>query len=89
MLPEDLSGLTFDDTLYKHTVKFLQENDPDMIYIYGGDDPWTASGVTWLKGKKNIHVFVLPGGSHSTRIASFDEKTQQEIKALLSQWLGM
>lgn len=89
MLPEELSGLTFDDTLYKHTVKFLQENDPNMIYIYGGDDPWSASGVTWLKGKKNIHVFVLPGGSHSTRIASFDEKTQQEIKALLAQWLGI
>ena len=89
MLPEELSNLTFDDTLYRHTVDFLQKNDPKMIYIYGGDDPWSASGVTWLKGKKNIHVFVQPGGSHATRIASFDEKTQKEIKGLLYEWLGL
>lgn len=52
MLPADLQHLSFDDTLYKKTVKFLKENDPKMIYIYGGDDPWTASGVTWLEEKR-------------------------------------
>ena len=63
MLPPELSNLKFDKTLYNKVVKFLKENDPEMIYIYGGDDPWTASGVTWLKNKKNIKVYVLPGGS--------------------------
>lgn len=52
MLPPELSNLKFDKTLYNKVVKFLKENDPEMIYIYGGDDPWTASGVTWLKNKK-------------------------------------
>ena len=61
MLPADLQHLSFDDTLYKKTVKFLKENDPKMIYIYGGDDPWTASGVTWLEEKENIKVYTLPG----------------------------
>ena len=54
MLPPELSNLKFDKTLYNKVVKFLKENDPEMIYIYGGNDPWTASGVTWLKNKKNI-----------------------------------
>ena len=89
MLPEELEGLTFDDTLYRHTVNFLKENDPKMMYIYGGDDPWTASGVTWLTGKQNIHVFVHPGGSHSTRIATFSDEKQREIKSLLETWLGV
>ncbi|MCD7926691.1 MAG: aminopeptidase [Bacteroides sp.] len=87
MLPAELSGIKFDATLYKKVVKFLKENDPEMIYIYGGDDPWTASGVTWLKDKKNIKVYVLPGGSHRTRIGSFDTKTQEEIKAQIKAWL--
>ena len=87
MLPAELSGIKFDATLYKKVVKFLKENDPEMIYIYGGDDPWTASGVTWLKNKKNIKVYVLPGGSHRTRIGSFDTKTQEEIKAQIKAWL--
>lgn len=87
MLPAELSGIKFDATLYKKVVKFLKENDPEMIYIYGGDDPWTASGVTWLKDKKNIKVYVLPSGSHRTRIGSFDTKTQEEIKAQIKAWL--
>lgn len=66
---------------------FYQKNDPKMIYIYGGDDPWTASGVTWLEEKENIKVYTLPGGSHRTRIGSFDKKTQEEIMTLINRWL--
>lgn len=89
MLPEELDDLTFDDALYRHTVDFLKNEDPKMIYIYGENDPWTASGVTWLEGKQNIHVFVHPRGSHSTRIATFSEKKQREIKSLLEDWLDV
>lgn len=89
MLPEELDDLTFDDALYRHTVDFLKNEDPKMIYIYGENDPWTASGVTWLEGKKNIHVFVHPRGSHATRIATFSEKKQREIKSLLEDWLDV
>ena len=87
MLPEELSYLKFDASLYKKMVKYLKEHDPKMIYIYGGADPWVASGVTWLKDKQYIHVYVLPGGSHTTRIMSFDASTQKEIKDLLVKWL--
>lgn len=88
MLPAELSETKFDATLYNKVVKFLKNNDPEMIYIYGGDDPWTASGVTWLKDKKNIKVYVLPGGSHRTRIGSFEPKIQEEIKAQINEWLN-
>ncbi len=68
MLPEELKDMPFDKTLSKKITKFLKENDPKMIFIYGQNDPWTAAGVTWLKGKKNIHVFVeprrKPSGTH-------------------------
>lgn len=87
MLPEELSYLKFDASLMKRMVEYLKKHDPKMIYIYGGADPWVASGVTWLKGKKFIHVYVLPGGSHTTRISSFDSDTQMEIKKLLLRWL--
>lgn len=87
MLPAELSDIRFDATLYHKVMKFLKKNDPAMIYIYGGDDPWTASGVTWLKHKQNIKTYVLPGGSHRTRIGSFDTHTQEEIKRQLKKWL--
>ena len=61
-----------------------------MICIYGEIDPWTAAGVTWLNKypKKNLKVYVKPGGSHSTRISNMPEEQRNEILSTLSQWLG-
>ena len=66
MLPEELKDMPFDKTLSKKITKFLKKQDPKMIFIYGQNDPWTAAGVTWLKNKKNIHVFIQPNGSPGT-----------------------
>ena len=68
-------------------VRFLKKNDPKMIFIYGQNDPWTAAGVTWLKNKKNIHVFVEPGGSHLARIGTMSEDQKQKVMSLLRGWL--
>ncbi len=88
MLPDELKDMTFDATLSRTIVSFLQENDPKMIFLYGENDPWTAAGVTWLGPKANIHVFLQPRGSHRTRIRTMPEEMQQEIKAILDGWLA-
>lgn len=91
MLPAEFKDLKFDKTLYKKTIKFLKHNDPKMVYIYGGIDPWGSSGVAGLKflrKKDNIHVYVLPRGSHSTRINSFPEPQRSEIINLIKGWIG-
>lgn len=87
MLPEELKDMPFDKTLGKKITKFLKENDPKMIFIYGQNDPWTAAGVTWLKGKENIHVFVEPDGSHRARISTLPEAQKQEAISLINKWL--
>lgn len=90
MLPDSLQNVTFNPALYNRTVNFLKANDPKMVYIYGGIDPWGASGIAgepWLQGKKNLHVYMCPGGSHKTRILSFPEKTRNEIIELIKGWL--
>ena len=87
MLPEDLKNMKFDKTLSKQIVRFRKKNDPKMIVIDGQNDPWTAAGVTWLKDKKNIHVFVEPGGSHLARIGTMPEDQKQKVMSLLKGWL--
>lgn len=72
MLLFELLNFKFDKILYNKVVKFLKENDFEMIYIYGGDDFWIVLGVIWLKNKKNIKVYVLFGGSYIICIGSFD-----------------
>lgn len=49
---------------------------------------WTAAGVTWLKGKKNIHIFIEPGGSHKARISTLPEAEKNKAIELINQWLG-
>lgn len=87
MLPEELKEMPFDKTLSQKIKKFLKKNDPKMIFIYGQNDPWTAAGVTWLKGKRNIHVFVEPGGSHLARIGTLPEAEKEKVMKLINDWL--
>lgn len=90
MLQSPESELKFDDTLYKHVVGFLKENDPKMIYIYGGVDPWGSSGVcTWLDTSKkhNLKVYVKEGASHSARISTFEDARRSEIIGTIQKWL--
>lgn len=87
MLPEELKDMSFDKTLSRKIKKYLKENDPKMIFIYGENDPWTAAGVTWLKEKKNIHVFIQPGGSHRARINTLPEAEKEQVITLIKEWM--
>lgn len=87
MLPEELKDMPFDKTLSKKITKFLKKQDPKMIFIYGQNDPWTAAGVTWLKNKRNIHVFIQPNGSHLARINTLPEAEKAEVMEIINEWL--
>lgn len=87
MLPEELKDMPFDKTLSKKITKFLKKQDPKMIFIYGQNDPWTAAGVTWLKNKKIIHVFIQPNGSHLARINTLPEAEKAKVMELINEWL--
>jgi len=90
MVSEDMRGVEFDKTVCKFTEKFLKQNDPTLIFIYGENDPWTASGVAnWLNCKKkhNMEVFVQPRGSHLSRIANMPNNMKEQITSKLDNWL--
>ena len=90
MLPDSLRHYDFDPTLHDRTVKFLKEEDPKHIFIYGEFDPWSASGVcTWLdcSDKQNMRVYVQPGGSHKARINTMPADMKKEIIDRLAEWL--
>lgn len=90
MLPKELQGIKFDNRLYLRTCKYLKENDPRHIFIYGEIDPWSASGVAgWLdcSKKQNMRIYVQPRGSHRSRISNMPENIKAEIMERLRGWL--
>ena len=89
LLTEEFADVKFDDSNYRFVTDYYTENDPKAIMIYGEVDPWTASGVTWLRdrNKENIKIFIQPGGSHTARILNMPEKMRDEILEQLNEWM--
>ena len=69
--------------------RYLKREDPRMVMIYGGNDPWTASGAAWAvtPRKRNMKVFIQPDGSHRTRIGTLPEAMREEAIATIRGWL--
>ena len=90
MLPPDAKNIVFNDELYKNTVEYLMNNDPKHIFIYGENDPWSASGVCeWLdcSQKENMRIYVQPNGSHKARIRTMPNSIYKEIMSRMTEWL--
>ena len=88
-LPEELSNVEFDDSNYRFVTDYYTENDPKMLLIYGEVDPWTATGITWMRdrNKQNVKVYIQPRGSHTARILNMPEGLRNEILEQLNEWM--
>jgi hypothetical protein len=76
----------FDATMARRCERFLQENDPTMIFVYGQYDPWSAAAVQFT-GKTNMYRAVAKGGSHASRIENLDEAQKKEVVERIRKWL--
>ena len=86
MIPDDLDYLEFKGDLYERCQQFLREKDVPAMFIYGEVDPWSATRVVLPCKKKNMHVFVQPGGSHRSRVGNMPEGMKKEILRILKKW---
>lgn len=86
-IPKDASP-NYDPRLLKKINTWASNEGENFIYIYGGNDPWTSTGVC-LTGKTNSLKMVLPNGSHGSRIRGFSKKDKELIYSRLENWLGI
>mgnify|MGYP003300989931 FL=1 len=88
-LPEELANVEFDDSNYRFVTDYYTENDPKMLLIYGEVDPWTATGITWMRdrNKQNVKIYIQPRGSHTARILNMPANMRDEILEQLNEWM--
>jgi hypothetical protein len=84
-LPKDLRPV-FDCCILQNVNTWMQKHGNNMVFIYGGNDTWSATAIE-LTGETNSIKMIKKGGSHRTRIKSFDEKDQKYIINKLEEWL--
>ncbi len=63
---------------------WLQNHGNYIIYIYGGNDPYTVAAQE-LTGKTNALRIIQPGANHGVKIADLDER--QRVMQALSEWM--
>lgn len=66
--------------------KYIRKDATNILMIYGGNDPWSASAVN-IGGNQKILKIIQPGGSHLSRINSLPEKQREMAMAALNKWL--
>ncbi|NQU53073.1 MAG: aminopeptidase [Bacteroidetes bacterium] len=86
-IPEHLK-IKYKKAATKDVKRFIKTTDSEILFIYGGFDPWSASGFE-VSDKNNFLKIVKPGGSHSTRINNLPENQKKEVKIKLEKWLDI
>jgi hypothetical protein len=78
--------MIFRPEVMQKVVPWLRNQGERIIYIYGGDDPWTAAALGPLTGLDALQV-VQPGANHTVKICDLDRKDL--VIAALERWLGI
>jgi hypothetical protein len=65
---------------------WLQTEGDNIVYIYGGNDPWSG-GAMELDGTADALKVVQADGNHSVKIADLDD--QESVVTALEGWLGV
>ncbi|HBL76068.1 MAG: hypothetical protein A2W90_11675 [Bacteroidetes bacterium GWF2_42_66] len=84
-LPEGMNPV-FNPATMENLHQFIHTTNEKMMFIYGKNDPWTASGAIVPK-KDNLVKMVLEGGAHRTRINSFSEEQKLKLIEILKGWI--
>lgn len=84
-LPEDVK-LAYDKESMLRVQRFLDENDPKMIFLYGEFDPWSSTAVEF-KEKENMLKIIKKGGDHATRINNLPKDQKNKVIKTVKNWL--
>ncbi len=87
LVPKD-AKVNFDCRVMNDVNSWLQKYGSNILYIYGGNDTWNATSIQLL-GQTNAVKMVKKGGSHGTRIGSFEGEQKEKIYLTLEYWLGI
>jgi len=83
--PQDVPT-QYDQAVMQDIVQWIQAEGNQIVYLYGGNDPWTSCQVE-LTGQTDALKLVEPGRNHGVRIYQLTEREQVYQK--LEQWLDM
>lgn len=91
-VPDELKPSVFDKKAMPDIDKWVRKAATQMLYIDGQNDPWSAEpfncGPQGAR-KRDCYRYVVPGGNHSSDIASLPEKQRNTATYQVLEWAGL
>ncbi|WP_418059077.1 S28 family serine protease [Pimelobacter simplex] len=99
-VPRELRPIHFDKRAMADIDRWVRTRSTQMLYVYGGNDPWGAEQFSCGKPAKPGHhgkpgkrrecsVHVVEGGTHGARIAQLPEAERAAATAQIRKWAGL
>ena len=85
-MPQGVEQKPFNTAQMKAISKWLQTDAERILFIYGGNDPWYATGVD-LKKNWKCRKYLRGDMSHACRIKDFDPVSREDLIDTLKGWL--
>lgn len=86
-MPAGVEKKPFNEAQMQAINKWLQTDAEKILFVYGGSDPWYATGVD-LKKNDKCRKYVRGDMSHTCRIKDFDPVSKEDLIDTLKEWLA-
>ncbi|MFD9029761.1 aminopeptidase [Streptomyces sp. NPDC059567] len=68
---------------------WVRKNANQMLFVYGGNDPWGAEPFRVGKGARDSYVYTAPGANHGAQVAGLVEAERTKATARILAWAGV
>lgn len=90
-VPKEIQPKKFDKAAMPDIDKWVSSQSRQMLYVYGGNDPWSAEAFTCgaKAEQRECARYFVAGGNHGSRVAQLPEAERIRATALVLKWAGL
>lgn len=90
-VPAALKPVRRDPTAMRDVDRWVRTKARRIIFVYGGDDPWSAEPFECGSGaaRRGCATYVVPGGNHVAKVADLPRAQRHQVRDRLRRWAGL
>jgi PS-10 peptidase S37 len=88
-LPPNIPVPSFDQGLMQSVRQWVLARGSHLLFLYGQDDPFSATPFSLGSGTTDSAIFTIPGGNHVSTYADLPPAQKQDFVDILRTWAGL
>ncbi|MEO3973982.1 S28 family serine protease [Streptomyces sp. CAU 1734] len=79
----------FKKRIMRDVDRWVQRNSERMMFVNGGNDPWSAEPFRLGSGSRDSYVYTAPGANHGANVAALVPAERAAATASILEWAGV